>query len=110
MYGVDRKYLTFHCLLQDFVLTHAYTVTFLLQAIYPFDTVRSRILSLPRPLEDPTITARKIAVQIYKLEGVQGFYKGILPCLLRAAPVAACVLPTYDFVLDYFVSIRHGRS
>ena len=71
-------------------------------AIYPLDTIRSRLLSLPRPLDDPTINARKLAIQIYKIEGLQGFYKGILPCLLRAAPVAACVLPTYDFVLDYF--------
>ena len=71
-------------------------------AIYPLDTIRSRILSLPRPLSDPSINGRTLASTIYRTEGLGGFYKGILPCLLRAAPVAAFVLPTYDYVLDYF--------
>ena len=71
-------------------------------AIYPLDTIRSRILSLPRPLSDPSINGRTLASTIYRTEGIRGFYKGILPCLLRAAPVAAFVLPTYDYVLDYF--------
>ena len=71
-------------------------------AIYPLDTIRSRILSLPRPLPDPSINGRTLASSIYRAEGIAGFYKGLLPCLLRAAPVAAFVLPTYDYVLDYF--------
>jgi solute carrier family 25 (mitochondrial carnitine/acylcarnitine transporter), member 20/29 len=67
-------------------------------AIFPLDTLRSRILSSPR---GQPLRGIDVARDIVREHGVRGFYHGIGPCLMRAVPVAATVLPTYDYVLSY---------
>lgn len=66
--------------------------------IYPLDTLRSRVLSAKR---GSSTTAGSVARDIFQQNGIAGFYRGLMPCLLRAIPVAATVLPTYDYVLDF---------
>jgi hypothetical protein len=60
--------------------------------MYPFDSVKSRRLN------DLTSTSSyDMCRKIYRLGGVQAFYRGCAFAMLRSVPVAATILPLYEF-------------
>ena len=44
------------------------------------------------------LTLSRYAVNMFKREGVQGFYKGLGPSLLKAAPAAGVTLTAFEVV------------
>lgn len=74
---------------------------------YPFDIVKSRVqASPPLTLRDKTTvkyyrTARECFVESYKHEGIQVFFKGLVPTLVRAFPVHAVTLWVYTMMMAW---------
>eukprot|EP00802_Teleaulax_amphioxeia_P022453 Tamp_22899.p1 GENE.Tamp_22899~~Tamp_22899.p1 ORF type:complete len:323 (-),score=61.65 Tamp_22899:93-962(-) len=71
-------------------------------SIYPLDVVRSRIMAQRQPVYSGALDC---AVKTYREGGLPVFFRGIQFSLVRAAPVAACVLPTYDLFYTLFADL-----
>lgn len=69
-------------------------------AIYPVDVIRSRIFAL-RPGSSGSVGMVGCARQVYRDHGYRGFFKGLGLTMMRAGPVAAFVLPTYDVIFEF---------
>jgi len=65
-------------------------------AAYPFDVVRNNMMRAARNGKRPTTRTFQCARNILQTEGVMGFYRGLTFTVLRAGPVAAVTLATYD--------------
>lgn len=68
-------------------------------AVYPADVVRSRLFAL-RPGQGHTLTQAGCVRQVYREAGLKGFTKGLGLTMVSAGPIAAVVLPTYDFIFS----------
>lgn len=70
--------------------------------IYPLDVIRSRLYveSLNSQSLPTTMDGIRLANQMVKEVGFRSLYRGMLISVARAGPVAAAVLPVYDYVLD----------
>ena len=70
--------------------------------IYPADVIRSRLYSQSINSQSlpSTMDGIRLAKQMVREEGVRSLYRGIAITVARAGPVAAAVLPVYDYVLD----------
>ena len=66
---------------------------------YPLDVLRRR-MQMRGTMGDrfPYRNAVHAAVMIYTTEGLVGFYKGMLPNILKVAPSIAIAFVTYEFV------------
>lgn len=62
---------------------------------YPFQVIRSRIQDQHRNYK----SLNEIITTTYKLEGFVGFYKGLIPCLLRVTPAACVTFLIYENLL-----------
>merc|ERR550537_227012 len=60
---------------------------------YPFDTLRNRLSG------GHHTSILSCVRDMYAQGGLGGFYRGVGYTLVRAVPVAAVTLPTYDLVL-----------
>lgn len=85
-------------------------------ATHPLDVVKKRfqVAGLQRSLRygqrvDPsaTVSLGRCVAAMFAQEGVAGFYKGVVPSLLKAAPAAAVTLCTYEFVVWYLMGHAH---
>jgi hypothetical protein len=68
--------------------------------IYPADVVRSRLFAL-RPGQGRSVGLAACVQQVYHEGGFRAFFKGLSLTMLTAGPIAAVVLPTYDFIFDF---------
>jgi solute carrier family 25 carnitine/acylcarnitine transporter 20/29 len=66
--------------------------------IYPTDVIRSRLYAASAV--DKHMNAIQCVRTMYAEHGVSSFFQGFNITLLRAGPVAAVILPVYDFVLE----------
>ena len=66
--------------------------------LYPVDALRSRMYA-HMATGDP-ISSLEMAKTMYAEGGVRSFYRGFTVTTFRAGPVAAAILPVYDYVLD----------
>lgn len=48
--------------------------------------------------------------QTWREGGIQSFYRGVTFSMLRAAPVASVVLPTFDLTNKWLVDIYESRE
>ncbi|KAL1922754.1 uncharacterized protein VTP21DRAFT_9130 [Calcarisporiella thermophila] len=66
---------------------------------FPADVVKNRIMTQPdtRPLRYPSIVA--CAREVKRMEGFRGFYRGFLPCILRAFPTNASAILMFESVM-----------
>ena len=77
-------------------------------ATHPLDVLKKRyqVAGLPRSAKYGQrvsggvrdLTLSRYAVNMFKREGVQGFYKGLGPSLLKAAPAAGVTLTAFEVV------------
>lgn len=51
--------------------------------------------------QDAVKSLRLCLQQMWRHEGIKGFYKGSLPSIIKAAPSAAVTFATYEFVIGY---------
>ena len=70
--------------------------------IYPADVVRSKLYSQSLNSNSIPTTADGIRLvqQLVSENGIQSLYRGMPICVARAGPVAAAILPVYDYVLN----------
>jgi solute carrier family 25 carnitine/acylcarnitine transporter 20/29 len=53
---------------------------------FQFDTVKNKMAAQPDTPDRPYPTVRSAFVKTYQAEGLRGFYRGFLPCMLRSFP------------------------
>eukprot|EP00127_Corallochytrium_limacisporum_P005622 Clim_evm1s210 gene=Clim_evmTU1s210 len=63
---------------------------------YPFDSIKSRIQTIP---EGTKMSIPECARSLFAEGGINAFYKGLSPTLMRAVPAAAVTLTTYEVVM-----------
>ena len=51
------------------------------------------------PLNSTGLSLVSVAQNIYRVDGLRGFYAGLTPCILRAFPVNASALFVYEGIL-----------
>jgi len=70
-------------------------------AEYPLDLIKTKLQadSFVQPKFKSSVDC---AIQTYQSAGVIGFYRGLLPCMLRAGPVNAGSFLAYEYSLKYF--------
>jgi len=70
--------------------------------IYPADVIRSRLYSqsLNSQSLPSTMDGIRLAQQMVRETGYQSLYRGMPISVARAGPVAAAILPVYDYMLD----------
>lgn len=74
---------------------------------YPLDVLRRRMQMKGTMGEKfPYRSSPHAAVTIYRTEGVLGFYKGMLPNLLKVAPSIAIAFVTYEFVKAWLFGVK----
>lgn len=69
-------------------------------SIYPFDVVRSVMMTQPMHTPPHYATSWDCAKDLVARHGVSRLFRGLSYTLLRAGPVAAVVLPVYDITLS----------
>ena len=70
---------------------------------YPLDVVKSRMqLDFNRKIYRSTWHCLK---KTYQEGGLSALYRGIGYTVIRAAPVASTILPIYETVKDYLVTV-----
>lgn len=76
-------------------------------AMYPIDVVKSRV-SLPAAMVDNGAATRaqstgtlSVVRDIWVREGARGFYRGFLPCVLRAGPANAVMFLGYEWTMQF---------
>lgn len=57
-------------------------------------TSTSRMMATPHNMSRPSFIG--VARQIYNIDGYRGYFRGLMPCLLRAFPVNASALWVYE--------------
>ena len=64
-------------------------------AAFPFDLVKTLMQTdkFKTPVYKGTLQTMRT---IYKAGGIAGFYKGLLPCMVRGVPVNAAVFGTFE--------------
>ncbi len=63
---------------------------------FPFQLIRTRLQDQHRDYKNLT----DVIAKTFKHEGIYGFYKGLLPCLLRVTPAAALTFIIYENLID----------
>lgn len=69
--------------------------TFAVLMTFPFQVVRARIQDQHRNYKSLT----EVVKNLYKFEGFLGFYKGLVPGLLRVTPAASLTFFIYENLL-----------
>jgi solute carrier family 25 phosphate transporter 23/24/25/41 len=66
-------------------------------AVYPIGLVRTRLQAQGTPAHPQTYTGAMDVVQrTFRREGIRGFYKGLVPTLIKVIPAAGLSYATYD--------------
>ncbi len=64
---------------------------------FPFQLVRTRLQDQHQNYKSLT----EVITKTYKNEKIYGFYKGLLPCLIRVTPAAALTFIVYENILEF---------
>ncbi|KAG0242349.1 hypothetical protein BGW41_004360 [Actinomortierella wolfii] len=72
---------------------------------FPHDVIKNRIMTQPDVKNPPFPNIRSVAKHIYRTEGLKGFYRGFMPCLLRAFPTNACALTSFELTMRWLRAI-----
>lgn len=89
------EYLTFAALSKSFA---AFTT-------YPYQVMRTRLQDQHRQYRG----LGEVVSSLWKYEGVRGFYKGLVPSLIRVIPATMITFVTYENV-SHFLLTHYGKS
>jgi solute carrier family 25 (mitochondrial carnitine/acylcarnitine transporter), member 20/29 len=69
-------------------------------ASFPFDVVKQRVMTDSLDPQSRTYKSWKQAfTSVYKKDGLRGYYRGFVPCVLRAFPANAAALFMFERTL-----------
>ncbi|KAF9551301.1 hypothetical protein EC957_009185 [Mortierella hygrophila] len=68
---------------------------------FPCDVVKNKIMTQPDVKNPPFPTIVSCFKHVYRTDGFKGFYRGFLPCLLRAFPTNACALTSFELTMRW---------
>lgn len=71
-------------------------------AIYPLDVIKARLQQDIN--REKFRSSYECAHFVYHQHGIRGFFRGLKFTMIRAAPVAATILPVYEFTKDHIDS------
>jgi ornithine carrier protein len=76
--------------------------------IFPFDVIKSKLYArtLTKQASTTALDGLALARQLVREQGIRSLYRGIGVTVARGGPVAATVLPVYDYVLAWESSSR----
>lgn len=66
-------------------------------ASIPADNLKNRMMGAP--LDSPRSSLRSVAKEVFRNEGISGFYRGFVPIALRAFPVNAGAFLVYESIM-----------
>ncbi|KAF9439298.1 hypothetical protein BGZ76_006027 [Entomortierella beljakovae] len=72
---------------------------------FPCDVVKNKIMTQPDVKNPPLPTLISGFKYVYQTGGLRGFYKGFLPCFLRAFPTNACALTSFELMMRWLRKI-----
>ncbi|KAF9135263.1 hypothetical protein BGW39_003943 [Mortierella sp. 14UC] len=72
---------------------------------FPCDVVKNKIMTQPDIKNPPFPTIVSCFKHVYRTDGLKGFYRGFLPCLLRAFPTNACALTSFELTMRWLRQI-----
>lgn len=92
----------------DFLVLSGLAKIFAGSATYPYQVVRARLQAYDA---DKTYkSARDVLVQVWRQEGISGFYKGLGPNLLRVLPSTWVTFLVYEKTKLYLSGTRGEKS
>jgi solute carrier family 25 carnitine/acylcarnitine transporter 20/29 len=66
-------------------------------ASFPFDVIKQRIMTDALDLDKRRYKSwREAWLSVYRKDGVRGYYRGFVPCVLRAFPANAAALFMFE--------------
>ncbi|KAF9198828.1 hypothetical protein BGZ49_000235, partial [Haplosporangium sp. Z 27] len=72
---------------------------------FPCDVVKNKIMTQPDVKNPPFPTLISGFKHVYRTDGLKGFYRGFLPCFLRAFPTNACALTSFELMMRWLRKI-----
>jgi len=67
-------------------------------------------VKLENPIEKSSNTMASIAKEIYRTEGLRGYYVGLLPNILRDVPYTALAVPFYQQYVNLFETFGYSKT
>jgi len=86
--------------LQAFICGGAAATTLWLVA-YPTDVVKNRMMAQPDVADRKYKTVRECWTKIYQAEGIRGFFRGFVPCLMRSIPTNGGAFVAIELVMHH---------
>ncbi|KAG0055099.1 hypothetical protein BGZ83_009626 [Gryganskiella cystojenkinii] len=77
---------------------------------FPCDVVKNKIMTQPDVKNPPFPSMISCFKHVYRTDGLRGFYRGFLPCLLRAFPTNACALTSFELTMRWLRKIDNPES
>eukprot|EP00041_Stephanoeca_diplocostata_P021271 m.491295 g.491295 ORF g.491295 m.491295 type:complete len:347 (+) comp21784_c0_seq29:296-1336(+) len=68
---------------------------------YPVDVVKNKIMAAPDSIVPKYKNMRDAFRQVYRAEGVRGFFVGFAPCVIRAFPANAAAFVGFELAMRY---------
>ncbi|GAB2279509.1 Folate transporter 1, chloroplastic [Dionaea muscipula] len=91
----------------DFAFLGATSKVIAILFTYPFQVVRARLQQRPGVDGTPRYAdGWHVVKETARFEGVRGFYKGIMPNLLKNVPASSITFIVYENVLKMLKSVR----
>ncbi|KAF9949941.1 hypothetical protein BGZ70_001573 [Mortierella alpina] len=72
---------------------------------FPCDVVKNKIMTQPDVKNPPFPTIVSCFKHVYRTDGLRGFYRGFVPCLLRAFPTNACALTSFELTMRWLRTV-----
>ena len=66
----------------------------------PADVVKSNIQGAPLDTPKPALRVHAVALRIWRKDGLRGFFRGFVPCVLRSLPVNAATFFLLECLRD----------
>eukprot|EP01031_Cornospumella_fuschlensis_P038801 gene38801-47189_t len=84
--------------------------------VYPLDTVKKRmqaassVLSYKSSSSVPSLSLKSCVKEIYHMEGVRGFYRGLLPTMLKSVAATAITFASFESAKSFLEASRKPQK
>jgi hypothetical protein len=77
---------------------------------YPYQVFRTRLMERPEGGQEKYRGLGDVFRRVMSQEGVRGFYKGLIPNILRVTPSSAITLATYEILIRWIGRTRRRQE